>query len=252
VSWTRTLLLGSGGWIPTSKRETCSALVRNGRHALLIDAGTGLSRLVDDPGLLEGAEAVDIVITHFHLDHVVGLAYLPALGLAESPRLHAPGRRLYGENSEDILERLVGAPLFALDLPALVSEVCEIGEGPFDVGPWTLRTRRQERHNHPTLALRLEDELTYCTDTAYDEGNAAFAAGSRVLCHEAWFTEDAPREESTHSSAAQAAELALAAGVDALVLIHVRPGADDAPLLEEARSRFAGAVVGADLMGLRQ
>jgi ribonuclease BN (tRNA processing enzyme) len=250
VSGTTALLLGSGGWIPTSTRETCSALMRDGGHALLIDAGTGLSRLVEERTLLEGVDAVDIVLTHFHLDHVVGLAYVPALGLTEPPRLHAPGRRLYGNSSEDILGRLLGPPLFGLELPALVSDVREIGEEPFEVGPWMLRTRTQERHNHPTLALRAGDELAYCTDTAHDPGNVELAAGCRVLCHEGWFTEDAPREEATHSSAAQAAVVAAAAGVERLVLIHVRPGADEGPLLAEARSRFDAADVGADLMRL--
>jgi ribonuclease Z len=89
--------------------------------------------------------------------------------------------------------------------------------------------------------------VTYCTDTAYDEGNVAFAQGSGVLMHEAWYTEDAPREESTHSSAKEAAEVARQAGVERLALIHIRPGADEAVLLEEARSVFDNTVVGSDL-----
>ena len=37
-------LLGSGGWIPTATRETTCVLVRDGEHALILDAGTGLRR----------------------------------------------------------------------------------------------------------------------------------------------------------------------------------------------------------------
>ncbi len=85
------VLLGSGGWIPTSKRETCCAYLREGSHVLLIDAGTGVQRLLEQPDLLSGAETVDIVLTHFHLDHVVGLSYLPATVPARASEGLGPG-----------------------------------------------------------------------------------------------------------------------------------------------------------------
>ena len=247
---TEALLLGSGGWIPTAKRATCSALVRRGEHALVIDAGTGISRLVEDRALLDGVRRVELVLTHFHLDHVVGLGYLPGLELPDPPRLHGPGERLYGVSTEEILGRLIGPPLSGLVLETLLSGVEEIGDGDLELGPFQLTARTQTHHDDPTLALRVEDELTYCTDTSYDEDNADFATGSRVLCHEAWYTEDAPRQEATHSSAREAAEIARQAEVERLVMIHVRPGADEARLEAEARETFGASVVGSDLLRL--
>src|SRR6185437_13133798 len=52
------VLLGTGGWIPTTRRETCCAFFRAGTHVLLIDAGTGVQRLVERPDLLEGVGKV--------------------------------------------------------------------------------------------------------------------------------------------------------------------------------------------------
>jgi ribonuclease BN (tRNA processing enzyme) len=248
---TEVLLLGSGGWIPTSTRATCAALVRDGEHAVLLDAGTGVAHLVEDSRLLQGVRRMDIVLTHFHLDHVVGLSYLPALPLPERPRLHGPGDLLFDTPTEQILALLMNPPLFAADLDAILAGVYEIADKALTLGPFELRFRVQARHNGATLAMRVDDELTYCTDTAYDEGNAEFARGSRFLAHEAWYTEDAPREIETHSSARQAARTARAAGVQELTLIHVRPGADERQLVEEARSVFETSVVGSDLMRLR-
>lgn len=246
------LLLGSGGWMPTSRRETCSTLVRSGRRALILDAGTGLSRLAEEPHLLSGVEAVDIVLTHFHLDHVVGLAYLPGLDLPAPARLHAPGRWLYGTSSRAILERLVEPPLFALGIDRLVDSVAEIDPRGIEAGPFSIEVRAQHEHDGPTAALRLGDALTYCTDTAVDEGNAALARGCHALLHEAWCTHDArPTEPRTHSSALEAAELAAAAGVDELVMIHIRPGSDEAALAAEARGAMPAATVGSDLQELR-
>ena len=189
-----------------------------------------------------------MLLTHFHLDHVVGLAYLPALALPSPPRVHGPGRWLYGAPTPELLRRLVGHPFFAIDIDAIVSGVEEIDEAGLELGGFEVAVRVQERHNDPTLALRVGDELTYCTDTSHDPGNEAFAKGSAVLLHEAWYTEDEPREEASHSSAREAAQVATAAGVERLVLIHVRPGADEAALVSEARAQFERSEVGTDLL----
>jgi ribonuclease BN (tRNA processing enzyme) len=242
------LLLGSGGWIPTARRATCSAIVRRDDHALVIDAGTGISRLVEAPELLEGVSTTEVLLTHFHLDHVVGLAYLPALSLPRAPRVHGPGEWLYGLRTDELLSRLVGHPFFAVDLAGIVSGVEELTEGELSIGPFEVTTRAQRRHSDPTLAMRIDDLLTYCTDTSYDEGNVELASGGRVLVHEAWYSEDHPREVATHSSAREAAEVARDAAVDGLVLIHLRPDGDEDRLLDEARSIFSNSVVGSDLL----
>ena len=85
-------ILGAGGWIPTGTHATCSALLRAGDAAVLIDAGTGVERLVADRSLLEGVETLELVLTHFHLDHVVGLAYMPGLRGAGGSRRGSGGR----------------------------------------------------------------------------------------------------------------------------------------------------------------
>ena len=216
---------------------------------MLIDAGTGISHLISTPALLEGVSTIDIVLTHFHLDHVVGLAYLPALQFPDSPRVYGPGEWLYPTATAEILGRLIGPPLF-VELAAITSGVGEIGADGLSLGPFDIRTRVQERHSDPTLALRIGDELTYCTDTAYDEENASFARGSRILAHEAWWTRDAPRDESAHSAAGEAARVAVDAGVERLAMIHVRPGADESRLVDEARPVFDESVVGTDLLRL--
>jgi ribonuclease BN (tRNA processing enzyme) len=243
----KALLLGSGGWIPTSRRETCTAYLRDGDSVLLLDAGSGVRRLVEDPGLLDGVERFDIVLTHFHLDHVVGLAYLPALPV--EPVLWGAGQRLNSVRTIAILERLLGSPLFGARPAELAAAVREIPDGEFEAGAWTIGSRVQRLHTDPTLALRIGD-LTYCTDTAADPENVAFARGSRVLCHEAWYA-SASTEDGTHSAAGEAGEIANEAEVDKLVLIHVNPlqSSDDA-LLAPASDAFGAATVGEDLAPL--
>src|SRR5438309_8187438 len=103
-------ILGAGGWFPAHGRHTACALLRDGPNAVLIDAGTGVGRLVERPDLLAGVEQLDIVLTHFHLDHVAGLAYLPALERSYGTTLWGPGRLLYEAPTEAVLSRLSHEP----------------------------------------------------------------------------------------------------------------------------------------------
>ena len=242
-------LLGSGGWIPTQRRTTCGAFLRDDSHGLLIDAGTGISRLLEAPHLIEGLDRLDLVLTHFHLDHVVGLGYIPALGLLAPPTIYGPGEALYDTKTATILSRLLGHPLLASDA-GVASEVREIGVGETSLGAFGLRTRVQLLHSNPTLGLRINDDIAYCTDTSYDVGSVALAEGCGLLVHEAWYTAKAPQNTQTHASAAEAAQVAQAAGVHKLVLIHIDPRVDEAALLQEAISIFADTAIGTDLMPL--
>jgi ribonuclease BN (tRNA processing enzyme) len=245
------ILLGSGGWIPTTKRETCCAFLREGSHALLIDAGTGVHRLVERPDLLTGVGRLDIVLTHFHLDHIVGLSYLPALSLPRPPTTWGPGQLLAGTSTRSILERLLSPPIFSAPLRTIASDVLEIPKGRgFDVGPFSVSTRVQERHAGSTVALRIGDVLTYCTDTAPDPGNVGFASGRRVLLHEAWYAQESS-DYGNHSAGGDAGRVAREAGVDHLVLIHINPlQASDEALAASAARAFPSVRDGVDLEAL--
>jgi ribonuclease BN (tRNA processing enzyme) len=245
------LLLGSGGWIPTSRRETCAALLREDTHILLIDAGTGIQRLVEHPNLLAGVETVDVVLTHFHLDHVVGLSYLPALPLPEPPTIWGAGKLLAGVGTRSILDRLLDPPLFSAPLSSIAAAVREIPSEGVEIDSFALSTRVQKRHTEPTLALRIGDSLTYCTDTASDPENAEFATGSSVLLHEAWYAQDS-NDDASHTAAGDAARIAREACVERLVLIHINPlREEDEALAQTAMKEFPAVEVGRDLAPIR-
>ena len=240
-------LLGSGGWLPTDARETACVYLRDGADVLLLDAGTGMRRLITDPSLLEGVERLHVALTHYHLDHTAGLVTLPALAGRLPCSIWAPGNALYGVSAESLLERLLSAP-FALGLDRDPCDTLTLGEldGTSEVGLFRIETRIQPLHTGPTLALRVDGWLAYCTDTAYDEANGEFARGARVLLHEAMHPADTT-DDLIHSASGEAARIAAAAEVERLVLVHVNPtpGFDEG-LIEPAVARFAASEVGYD------
>jgi ribonuclease Z len=85
-------------------------------------------------------------------------------------------------------------------------------------------------------------------DTAPCEMTEAVAYEADLLVHEATFSdEDAARAaETRHSTARQAAELAAAARVTMLALIHVSPRYGGGELRDEARAVFAETIVPRD------
>jgi ribonuclease BN (tRNA processing enzyme) len=244
---TELLLLGSAGWIPTGERETCCAMLRDGPEALVIDAGTGLRRLVTDHSLLEGVERLTIALTHFHLDHTAGLSFVPALRDRVRCEVVGPGAALYGVPTRAILERLLTSPLFPSEPAKMFHTVRELEPEGLSLGGLPISWRRQDRHTDPTVGYRFGGAFAYCTDTAYDPETARFAAGTAVLLHEAVFGGE--RTDSTsHAAAGEAAMLAREAGVERLVLIHrTVEAATDEDLMMPARKHFPATTIGVDL-----
>jgi ribonuclease BN (tRNA processing enzyme) len=244
-------ILGSGGFVPTGTRETSSLLLRDdaGEAAVVVDAGTGLRRLITDRDELLGARSrLEVLLTHFHIDHVCGLAYLTELADMEIT-VRGPGAELYDMPTADVLNRLFAPPIMPVDLSQLGVAVGELGVGS-DVGglaaAFGIRTRRQDRHTNPTLGIRVGDALTWCTDTEDDPLTVDFARGSRVLAHDAWGPPAAPG----HAVPAAAAQIAVDCGAQRLVLIHVPPNADEAALAREAQAVHGHVTVATDLLDL--
>jgi ribonuclease BN (tRNA processing enzyme) len=232
-------ILGAGGWFPAHGRQTACALLRQGDHAMMIDAGTGVGRLAERPELLHGVHRLDLVLTHFHLDHVCGLAYLPSLDECPETTIWGPGAALYGTRTRDVLDRLSHEPFHPVPLEAQRIEVRDLPVGELELSGIRIATRAQTRHSAPTLGLRFGDDLAWITDTAHDPESAAFARGCATLAHEAWFPSSHPRNPDIHTAAADAAVVAADAGAGQLLLIHLPPfKAGTEPLLEEARARM--------------
>jgi ribonuclease BN (tRNA processing enzyme) len=229
-------MLGSGGWIPTPERETTCAILSTDNALYIFDAGTGIARLLQDEFRpeLEGDREVHLLLSHYHLDHVGGLMYLPAMFRERTVTVHAPAAEIAGIDPLEVISSLIRKPFNPHALAEMPMElrVEAVHQGKQVIAGMSVQVRKQI-HADPSVAFRIEDLLVFATDTAMDPGTVEFSRGARLLVHEAWIDgveEDDPATEQiareayvAHTSARQAAEMAAAAGVEELALCHLNP-----------------------------
>lgn len=220
--------LGTNGFYSSYGRQTMSFLLLGSGRALLLDAGTGTARL-GEPEIrrhFEGPEApkrLDIVLSHYHLDHIVGLTYL---GTAwQGPvRLFGPAPPLVDSSPRRALDHLLSAPLGIGDLPIPIE--VEAYDADFEIDGVSFWIRRQE-HPGGSVGLRLDNQIAYVTDTVADAETVELVRGVGMLLHDCWTNDELaaaePRLIAGHSTIESAIEIAERAEVAALAPVHHHP-----------------------------
>lgn len=212
------VLLGTGGYFPTCKRQTaCLMLPEVG---VVLDAGTGMFRISKHLT----TDRLDIFLTHAHLDHVAGLTYLinvvPPDVLActtvhgDADKLAAVREHLFAEAIFPVPPTFKFAPL---------SGTCTLPNG------GTL-THFSLQHPGGSLGFRLDwpdHSMAYITDTTAAPGAAYIQniRGVDLLVHESYFDSDKADLAALtgHSTLGAVASLAADAQVGRLVLVHLDP-----------------------------
>lgn len=241
------VLLGTGGYFPTCRRQTaCLMLPEIG---VVLDAGTGMCRL----GKRLQTEQLDIFLSHAHLDHVAGLTYL--INIVPPEVLSRTTVRGDGAKLAAVREHLFAEAIFPV-APAFKFEPLA---GAFMLTDGGTLTHFPLTHPGGSLGFRLDwpdRSLAYVTDTTAARGANYIEQirGVDLLVHECYFANDDGRLPAItgHSSLASVAELAAEANVGRLLLAHIDPlcERDDDFDLATARRIFANTEVARDEMEL--
>jgi ribonuclease BN (tRNA processing enzyme) len=207
-----------------------SFLVLTADQAILLDTGTGVSRLLDQPlaGLLQPYPSLSIIYSHYHLDHTIGLSYFTAVRPSRPLHIYAPEPPLVHAAAAEALNGLIRPPYFPLTLdqfPGPVS-IIPVKDTLLKIGSVPIRLRAQ-KHAGGSAGIRIGDDIAYTTDTVVDQDTVDFVRGVKLLLHELWLDDaETPAQEATrtgHSYASGVARLADEAGVGSLMIVHHHP-----------------------------
>jgi ribonuclease Z len=248
----RLIFLGTSNSVPDSSHENAHIAVAGEDRILLIDCGGNPMVRIPQAGL--GLDAIsDVILTHFHPDHVSGLPLLLMdlwlLGRKRPLQIYGLDDTLTRAEKMMDLFRWANWPGFFpvkfLRLPE--EELSPVYETP----EWRVFSS-PVCHLIPTIGLRVEfirsgKTLAYSSDTEPCPEVVRLAKGVDVLIHEA------TGAERGHSSASQAGEIARQAGAKSLYLVHYPTGGFmDGEILNKAERTYGGSVsLAQDLMVLQ-
>ncbi len=213
------ILLGTSNAIPDINHENTHMALIGKSSIVLIDCVSSPNVRLNRIGI-EIGEITDLILTHFHPDHVSGVPLL-LMNMWLSGRKRP--LRIYGlhhclERVEDVMALYhwdKWPEFFPVAFHRLPErefvEVLSTDEFRIFSSP--------VRHLIPTIGLRMESTerkrvVVYSCDTEPCPSVVRMASGANVLIHEA------TGAGAGHSSASQAGSVAREANVDKLLLIH--------------------------------
>lgn len=246
------IILGASNAIPTRESENTHMVIVGSDRTVLIDSVSNPILRLEQAGL-DFNELTDIIITHFHPDHVSGLPLL----LMD---MWLMGRKkplnIYGLHyTLDRVEGMMGFynwsewpeffPVVFYRLPA-GERTPVLACADFVIYASTVH------HMIPNIGLRIEfpksqKVMAYSCDTEPCDEVVRLSEGADILIHEA--TGEAPG----HSSAAQAGFIASKAEVNKLFLIHYPTGrfAKGDPVAEASKTYQGDIQLAKDFMTLK-
>jgi ribonuclease BN (tRNA processing enzyme) len=211
----KAIFLGTNGWYDTETGNTICILISAKDYDIILDAGNGLHK-VDRFISGNSRKPVYLFISHFHLDHIVGLHILNKFTFPQGLTICGPA------GSREILRTFVNTPFTVpfSQLPFAVT-ICEFpedrGKLPFSV------EARELLHSTLTLGYRIETEgkiITYCPDTGYCENAVTLSQRADLLIAECAYKNGQFSESWPHLNPETAASIAGEAGAKRLALVH--------------------------------
>lgn len=219
--------LGTTGWFDNETGSTVSVLVQARDYDIIFDAGNGIAKA---DRYISQEKPVYLFLSHFHIDHIVGLHTLVKFRLKEGLKIFTmPG-------GVALLRTFVGepftVPLAQLPYPA---HALELEEGVHKL-PFTVECRPLV-HPSPCYGYRVEIDgkvIAFCTDTGVCDNAVTLGQGADLLITECALK---PGEESPgwpHLNPQDAIGMAQKAGAKRLALVHF--GAETYTSLDERRA----------------
>jgi ribonuclease Z len=240
----RLIIFGSAAAVSDADHDNTHFVLQGEHSVVLVDCGSNPVVKLRRFGIHHN-HLTDMILTHFHPDHVYGvpmlLMHMWLLGRRKPLRVYGVSHCL--ERTEDMMAAFSWDdwpqffPVAFHRVPHRKRQLI-LDNPDFRIISWPV-----QHYAVPTIGLRIESKtsgkvLGYSCDTAPVPNVVTLAERADMLIHES-----TGRDPAGHSSAGQAGEIAAAAACKRLVLVHYEVwDRDPTPLIDEARQKYRGPV----------
>jgi phosphoribosyl 1,2-cyclic phosphodiesterase len=238
--------------------HTACVDIRSSKQNLIVDAGSGIrplgEELMNGP-CAKGQGVVDILFTHFHWDHLVGLPFFTPIFIPGNKiRVHA-----VQTNVEEVFRHVFQKPYFPVPYERLAADIefhhlqprQTVNFGDIKVTPYQLD------HPDPCWCYKFEQgtaNFAYCVDTEGVRASPEAMAEDLPLYQDIdlmvfdaqyTFAESIDKIDWGHSSGPIGIDIALREKVKRVIFIHHDPSASDQKIFEaelQTREYFEACV----------
>lgn len=243
------VVLGSGTSVPHASRAAAGYWLETDCGRILLDMSADAPhRMAKEK--LDWVNLDAIWLSHFHLDHIGGLApFLFGTRSAPQTQQRTHPLNIYGPvGFIEILNAIDQSNNYRLLEQPFPIELREVKPGSeFELLPELNARTFSTPHTKESLAIRLTDKsgtvLVYTSDTGYADGLGEFGKGANLLLMECSFHKNKPVQ--THLELADAMQLASKCKPKLLVLSHLYQEWDGIDLAGEARRLWFGETMAA-------
>lgn len=228
--------------------DTTCLYLNIGEEEILLDAGSGLMNAVP---IFQGcSKRIPLLLTHAHLDHIIGLGSFPYL-FDPSYCFDIIGADHGGMGVRDQLDRMLSPPLWPVSTAQFSADVTytNLQESRFSIGPVTIDWIDGSNPGDATIYRFSYGDIriVFCTDFEHGPEDTPrlidFSRGATLLIYDGQFTdEEYPSKAGWgHSTWREGTKVAQAAGVKHLAITHHHPTRTDSQLAQmeqELREEF--------------
>jgi len=240
--------------------ETTSVLVEGqAGERIILDAGTGI-RALGRRLIQAGVEEVLLLLSHYHLDHVVGWPSFPLL-YRKGVTVRVASSHKDGVEAEQILSQLMNQPFWPVQMDSVQARL-QFESTPDQYGHLAIRSC-PVHHPGGCAAYRVDEpasgtSVVFATDIEWSQSTESEKKAFIQLCKEptpcGWLLFDGQYSRATypsyigwgHSCWEDAVAVARVCETKKLRIIHHAPDQKDHQL-ERIRRRVMAAHSGADL-----
>lgn len=204
--------LGTNGWYDTDTGNTTCVLIETNSEFIIFDAGNGFSKI---DRYINGLKPVYLFLSHFHLDHIIGLHILNKFRFKQSMNIYGPAglKRMFAM----VINKPYSIPISSLKYNI---KLIEIGRGTkFPVATQYANLKHSSLCYGYRLTLE-EKVVTFCTDTGTCKNLSLLAKHADLLLLECSLKSGRQSHKWPHLNPEMAASVAKAAGAKRLGLIH--------------------------------